>query len=156
MTNAGGSLEHTLDAKCVEPRGALPSKRTPRTPQEGDEPMMTLFRYLEDRALNQMSVDERVRYVEALDAEELRFNVAERLHRARTEVGMSQTQLAGRAGISRSTVAAIESGARTPSILTLQRVARAMDLTLNIGFAHGRDSSARTNPSPSAAENRGG
>ena len=50
------------------------------------------------------------------------------LSRLRTEKGLSQEQLSGLAGISRSHLAMIENGRKTPRLDTLWRLAEALDI----------------------------
>lgn len=57
---------------------------------------------------------------------------AEALRSARRRAGCSQRELASRAGVSASTVAAIESGARTASLPTLTALLAAVDLELTV------------------------
>lgn len=60
---------------------------------------------------------------EALDGE---FAVAHELIAARLRAGLSQGQVAERMGTTQSVVARIESGARPPSMRTVQRFAQAV------------------------------
>ncbi len=66
----------------------------------------------------------KARHIERLAGNLLRL--------ARARVGMSQRQLAAAAGLSQSTVAWIESGARQPSLPLLARILAAVDLELRI------------------------
>jgi transcriptional regulator with XRE-family HTH domain len=50
----------------------------------------------------------------------------------RRQVGLSQRELARRAGVSRTTVAEIESGSRDPGLKTLRAVLRGASLDLDI------------------------
>ena len=60
------------------------------------------------------------------------FMLAENIKRYRIEKGLSQEQLAQKAGITYSTLAKLESGAnQNPTVKTLQQVARALDVTLD-------------------------
>lgn len=54
------------------------------------------------------------------------------IREARTQVGMSQAQLARAAGTSQPAVAAYESGARSPSVRTLTKLMRAAGVTLTV------------------------
>ncbi len=50
---------------------------------------------------------------------------AKLIKEARSAAGMTQTELAGRAGTSQSAIAAYESGAKIPTVATLERLLRA-------------------------------
>lgn len=54
------------------------------------------------------------------------------LRGARAKKGISQAQLAGLAGVPRSTVERIEAGTRQPSLLTLSRLLSAVGLEMRI------------------------
>jgi len=54
---------------------------------------------------------------------------------AREEAGLSQRELAKRAGVSQADIARIESGARQPSIPTLQRILAGADKELRFRLA---------------------
>ena len=60
------------------------------------------------------------------------MDLAELVYAARTEVGLTQTQLATAMGTSQSAVAALETGARTPGIDALERLAAACGKRLHI------------------------
>ena len=57
-----------------------------------------------------------------------------RLKAARTEAGMTQADLAERAGVSRKTVNTVENGVFTPSVLVALSLARALDTTVEALF----------------------
>lgn len=57
----------------------------------------------------------------------------------RNKKSMTQQELADKAGISRSHLAALETGHYSPSINTLVRIAHAMDLRLELRFANPED-----------------
>lgn len=63
------------------------------------------------------------------------MDAAELVATARRTAGLSLRDLAGRAGTSHSTIAAYESGAKSPSVATLDRIVRAAgfdaDVTLH-------------------------
>lgn len=52
------------------------------------------------------------------------------IRRARLERGLSQEELAHRASIDRSYMSSIERGGQNPGIVSVVRVARAMDMTV--------------------------
>jgi transcriptional regulator with XRE-family HTH domain len=56
----------------------------------------------------------------------------------RERAGISQEELAGRAGLDRTYVSGIERGRRNPSVKSLQRVADALDVGLDLLFVEAR------------------
>ncbi len=56
--------------------------------------------------------------------------MVEELKRARQSLGLSHSELAARAGISRAGLSFIESHKRAPTLLTCLKIARAMDIRL--------------------------
>ncbi len=54
------------------------------------------------------------------------------LHDARLRAGLSQTELARRAGVTQSVISAYESGARQPSLPVLERLVAATGLVLDL------------------------
>ena len=58
------------------------------------------------------------------------------LRTARRRAGMSQRELAQRAGTSHATISAYESGAKVPSVETLARIVRAAGFVLEVDLAH--------------------
>jgi transcriptional regulator with XRE-family HTH domain len=62
-------------------------------------------------------------------------SIANVVREARRRAGLTQAALAERAGVPRSTVARIESGARTPSVGLVERLVRAAGLELTIGLS---------------------
>ncbi len=74
------------------------------------------------------------------------MNAGRMLRRARRRAGLTLRALAGRAGTSHSTLAAYESGRKTPTVETLDRILRAagyelgFELTPSVG---GADRAAR-------------
>lgn len=84
------------------------------------------------------------------------MTLAETLHRARSAAGLTQTQLAARAGTSQPAVNRYERGFALPSIPTLERLLRACGLELRLqGVPVGKESgpvlSARSGLGPRAA-----
>jgi transcriptional regulator with XRE-family HTH domain len=63
------------------------------------------------------------------------MNAASTLSRARSRSGLSQRELARRAGTSHSTLAAYETGRKTPSVATLDRIVRAAGFELGVEMA---------------------
>ena len=62
----------------------------------------------------------------------INHSVGEALANARTHIGISQTELSKRTGIDQSDISKIERGIANPSISTLDRLAKAMGLSLKI------------------------
>ena len=95
----------------------------------------TSFRQAEAEALATMTPDERARFDAAEAEEEARLQLAELVYAARTRAGLTQTELARRMGTQQSVISAIENGGQVPSVSTLWRIARALDLRLTIDMA---------------------
>lgn len=62
------------------------------------------------------------------------MELAETVYRARETAGLTQSKLARRMGTTQSAIAAIESGARTPTVDLLERLARACGARLTISI----------------------
>jgi transcriptional regulator with XRE-family HTH domain len=60
------------------------------------------------------------------------MSIADLVRDARRRAGLSQAQLAERAGVPRSTVGRIESGARIPSTELVERLVRAAGLQISV------------------------
>lgn len=56
--------------------------------------------------------------------------LANRLKKRRSELGLTQAELAERVGVTRKTVNTVENGVFTPSALLALKLARALDLTV--------------------------
>ena len=71
---------------------------------------------------------------DAYDALEDEFMFLEEILKARTEAGLTQAEVAARAGTTQSAIARLESGTRrhSPSIATLQRYARALGYRIEV------------------------
>ena len=67
----------------------------------------------------------------------LRFELAEAVRSRPEELGLSQRQLAERAGITQPGVARFEAGGMTPTIPVLERLARALGLQLTVALSPG-------------------
>ncbi|MDY0811882.1 helix-turn-helix domain-containing protein [Kitasatospora purpeofusca] len=74
------------------------------------------------------TVEESVAYVEAGDA----FALGQAVHDRRAELGLSQTELARRAGMTQPQISTIEGGDSLPTLPLLRRLARALDAGLTI------------------------
>jgi ribosome-binding protein aMBF1 (putative translation factor) len=86
------------------------------------------------KILADLSPDERAVFDEAHAAAGLAMELAETVYRARETAGLTQTELARRMGTTQSAIAAIESGARTPTVDLLERLARACGQRLTISI----------------------
>lgn len=73
--------------------------------------------------------------------------MASLVREARRRAGLTQAQLAARAGVPQSTVGRIESGARTPSTDMLERLVRAAGLEVSVSLRRARVSSSGRRPS---------
>lgn len=74
--------------------------------------------------------DFRAEY-EKIDAE---FAVIEALVKARTEAGLTQTEVARRIGTTQSAIARLEGGGTSPSLATLRRYAEATGTKLQVSL----------------------
>lgn len=70
------------------------------------------------------------RYERALTA----IMVGSAVRAARIKAGVSQSELASRAGTSQPAIARLEKGRVSPTIISLERIARALDTELVIDF----------------------
>ncbi len=73
-------------------------------------------------------------FKEKYDALEPEFMVMQAMIDARKEKGMTQQELAAATGISQADISRLEHGTGNPSIKTLQRVAKALQMALKIEF----------------------
>lgn len=69
--------------------------------------------------------EERQEYLAAQEDAEIQIQLAELIYKLRTEAGISQTELARRMGSRQPFISALERGARTPTVATLNRIAYA-------------------------------
>ena len=86
-------------------------------------------------SLAAMTGTERAEYDAAAIEAEARLQLAELVYHARTAAGISQTELARRAGTRQSVIFAIENGAQAPGGIMLARIAHALGGTLSIHVA---------------------
>jgi len=70
----------------------------------------------------------------AYEQTRLRFELAEAIRARREELGLSQRQVAERAGMTQPGVARFEAGGTTPTLPLLERLAAALDLTLTVSL----------------------
>jgi HTH-type transcriptional regulator / antitoxin HipB len=78
--------------------------------------------------------NERPTAAKAYERTRLRFELAEAVRTRREELGLSQRQLAERAGMTQPGVARFEAGGTTPTISVLERLASALGLQLTISL----------------------
>lgn len=71
---------------------------------------------------------------QAYAAAERAFCIGEEVRRLRMERGLSQHKLAARMGLTQSVIARLEAGAVEPRLSTLDRVAEALGVELDVQF----------------------
>ncbi len=72
------------------------------------------------------------------DALEPEFEIVRAMIDARRKTGLTQKELSERAGIAQSDISKLENGNANPSINTLKRLAKAMDMSLHIEFVQNK------------------
>ncbi|BAX90253.1 transcriptional regulator [Mycobacterium shigaense] len=87
-----------------------------------------------EQILNDLSPEDRAVFDEAYATASLAMELAETAYRARETAGLTQAELARKMGTTQSAIAAIESGARTPTVELLERLARACGRRLTISI----------------------
>ncbi|MFD9941386.1 helix-turn-helix domain-containing protein [Nonomuraea sp. NPDC059023] len=70
----------------------------------------------------------------AYEAARLRFELGEAVRQRREELGLTQAELAERAGLKQPAVARFEAGGTMPTIPMLERLAQALEVRLNVQF----------------------
>lgn len=95
----------------------------------------TPWEQVRDESLAAMTDAERAEYDSATIEAEARLQLAELVYNARTAGGLSQTELARRAGTRQGVISAIENGAQAPGGIMLARIAHALGGTLRIDAA---------------------
>lgn len=96
--------------------------------------MTTSWEQTQAERLAAMTMDERDEYNAAAVEAEARLQLAELVYDARHAAGLSQTELARRAGTRQAVISAIETGAQAPGGVMLERIARALGGRLRIDF----------------------
>jgi ribosome-binding protein aMBF1 (putative translation factor) len=71
---------------------------------------------------------------DAYEAARLAFELGRAVRELREQHGWSQTQLAQAAGMTQSAVARFEAGGTVPTLPILERLARALDVELDVQF----------------------
>ncbi|GHC95982.1 hypothetical protein GCM10007079_48040 [Nocardiopsis terrae] len=69
---------------------------------------------------------------EAYEMTRLRFELGEAVRLRREELGWSQAELGRRCGMPQSSIARFEHGGTQPTLTTLERLAEALGLVLNV------------------------
>lgn len=87
---------------------------------------------LKGKKLGAMTAVERTEYDRAYAEARLAADVGERVHAAREAAGLSQRELARRMGTSQAAIDRLESGGVGATLTTLQRVATALGLEVNV------------------------
>jgi ribosome-binding protein aMBF1 (putative translation factor) len=87
---------------------------------------------LKAQRLDAMTTDERVKHDRAYAATALAIEVGKRVREARKAAGLSQRELARRMGTSQAAVDRLEAGGVGATLTTLQRVATALGLEVNV------------------------
>jgi HTH-type transcriptional regulator/antitoxin HipB len=77
----------------------------------------------------------------AYEATRVRFELGEAVRHRREELGITQEELAERAGLQQPAVARFEAGGTMPTIPMLERLADALLLRLNVEFLPLREAS---------------
>ena len=72
---------------------------------------------------------------EEYEATRAEFEVTHALIAARIEEGLTQKELAERSGIRQSNISRIENGSCSPTVATLEALAKGWGRTLNVNFA---------------------
>ena len=89
--------------------------------------MTTLDEFLEEQLQDP-------KFKEEYDALEPEFVVMQALIDARKDSGMTQKELSAATGISQADISRLENGNGNPSLKTLQRIAKALKMSLKIEF----------------------
>jgi ribosome-binding protein aMBF1 (putative translation factor) len=71
---------------------------------------------------------------EAYESTKLAFELGRAVRELRERRGWSQTELADAAAMTQSAVARFEAGGTVPTLPVLERLARALDVELSVGF----------------------
>jgi len=95
----------------------------------------TSWEQIRQESLAAMTEAEQAEYNQAAIETEARLQLAELVYNARAAAGISQTELARRAGTRQSVISAIENGAQAPGGVMLARIAHALGGTLGIHVA---------------------
>jgi ribosome-binding protein aMBF1 (putative translation factor) len=87
---------------------------------------------LKERRLGRMTAAELAEFDTTYAAAKLALSVGEQVRDAREAAGLSQRALASRMGTSQAAIARLEAGGVGSTLTTLQRVASALDLEVEV------------------------
>jgi ribosome-binding protein aMBF1 (putative translation factor) len=76
---------------------------------------------------------------EAYEATRIAFELGQTVRELREHHGWSQSQLAHAAGMTQPAIARFEAGGTVPTLVVLERLARALDMRLDVRFAPNAD-----------------
>lgn len=93
---------------------------------------MSDYNQRRQQLMNEFSPDEREIFDDAYATAQLAMDLADTVYKARESAGLTQAELARRMGTTQSAIAAIEAGARRPTVELLERLARACGGRLTI------------------------
>lgn len=105
---------------------------TPTTESAAEPEDTVLWTEVRDAKLAAMTDAERAEYEAATYPVMAEFMLSQLVYDLRTEAGLTQTELAERAGTRASAVSAIEGGVRIPTVPMLMRLAEAVGKQLTI------------------------
>lgn len=74
-------------------------------------------------------------FKKAYDALEVEFSIIEQVIRKRLEKGLTQKQLAQKAGTKQSAISRLESGNANPSIAFLEKISKALGTKLQVSMS---------------------
>ncbi|MFI5782335.1 helix-turn-helix domain-containing protein [Nocardia sp. NPDC051570] len=77
----------------------------------------------------------------AYEAARIRFELGTAVRERREQLGLTQAELAERAGLKQPAVARLEAGGTMPTIPMLERIAEALEVRLSVEFHPLRDAS---------------
>ena len=95
---------------------------------------MSDYRPRREQLTDKLSPEDGARFDDAYASATASMKLAELAYNTRSAAGLTQTELARRMGTTQSAIAAIEAGARTPTVDLLERLARACGRRLTISM----------------------
>jgi len=93
---------------------------------------MRTWKQMQAESLAAMSESERQEYDQASVEAQARIELAQIVYEARQKAGISQTELAARAGTRQAVISAIETGAQAPGGIMLVNIANAVGAQLKL------------------------
>jgi len=94
----------------------------------------TTWRELHAERLASMTDEQRAEFDTAYDEASLAARVGELVREARESAGLSQRELARRAGTTQAVISRIEMGSVGATLTTLQRIATSLGVDLEVSF----------------------